>query len=74
MAELLTKEVDVDAFLLERLRQRCPGVTDRERLETTAKLFLGRKALHLMQERNEQSEEAALELGVEAVREARHRE
>ena len=67
-----TKRVEFDSQLLERLHQRRPKMSDRELLESMARMTLGRETLRRVQERNTLSEDEAIELGVEAVHEARH--
>jgi hypothetical protein len=66
-----TTSVEIETALLERLRQRRPGPTDRELLESVVLSMLGRATLRTMQERNALSEDEAIVLGVRAVREAR---
>lgn len=66
-----SKPIEVDAQLLERLRARHPGKTDREIFEGLARVNLGFAALRWSQERNALSEKEATELGVQAVHEAR---
>lgn len=46
---------------------------DSELLESMAKMTLGRETLRRVQERNTLSEAEAIELGVKAVHEARHK-
>jgi hypothetical protein len=67
-----TTTVEIDSELLERLRSRHPGRSDRELIETLAKVALGRVALRRVQERNTLPEQEAVALGVAAVHEARH--
>ena len=66
-----TKRVEFDSELLERLHQRRPEMSDRELLESMARMTLGRETLRRVQERNTLSEDEAIELGVKAVHEAR---
>jgi hypothetical protein len=66
-----TKTVEFDRELLERLHQRRPEMSDRELLESMAKMTLGRETLRHVQERNTLSEDEAIELGVKVVHEAR---
>lgn len=66
-----TKTVEFDSELLERLHQRRPEMSDRELLESMARMTLGRETLRRVQERNTLSEDEAIELGVKAVHEAR---
>ena len=72
MATSPTTTVEVDSDLLERLRKRRPERSDRELVESLAKITLGRETLRRVQERNALSEEEAIALGVRAVHEARH--
>lgn len=72
MAASPTKRIEFDRELLERLHQRRPEMSDRELLESMAKMTLGRETLRRVQERNTLSEDEAIELGVKAVHEARH--
>jgi hypothetical protein len=66
-----TVQVEIDSDLLERLRARHPGKSDRELLERLATIELGMAALRESQRRNALSEEEAMELAVRAVHEAR---
>lgn len=66
-----TKTVEFDSELLERLHARRPEMSDRELLESMARMTLGRETLRRVQERNTLSEDEAIELGVKAVHEAR---
>jgi len=66
-----TTSFEVGTALLERLRQRRPGLIDRELLESVVLSTLGRATLGTMQERNALTEDEAIALGVRAVREAR---
>jgi hypothetical protein len=66
-----TTAIEIDTGLLERLRARHPGKSDREMIEDMAQIDLGFAMLRQAQERNALGEEAATELGVRAVREAR---
>ena len=66
-----TVQVEIDGDLLERLRARNPGKSDRELLERLATIELGMAALRESQRRNALSEEEAMELAVRAVHEAR---
>jgi hypothetical protein len=61
----------MDSELLERLRARHPGRSDRELIERLAVIDLGMAALRESQHRNAVSEEEALEQAVRAVHEAR---
>jgi hypothetical protein len=71
MAASPTKRIEFDRELLDRLHQRRPQMSDRELLESMARMTLGRETLHRVQERNTLSEDEAIELGVKAVHEAR---
>ncbi len=71
MVASATTTVEIDSELLERLRERRPEKSDRELVESLAKITLGRETLRRMQERNTLSEEEAIALGVRAVHEAR---
>jgi len=71
MADPQTTAVEIDTELLERLRERRPGVSDRELVESMARIALGREALRRVQDCSALSEEEAVALGVEAVHEAR---
>lgn len=66
-----TISVEVDTALLERLRERRPGKSDRELLESVARMTLGRATLRRVQERNRLSEDEAIKLGIKATHEAR---
>lgn len=66
-----TTAVEFDTVLLERLRERRPGVSDRDLMESMARIALGRDALRRIQDRRALSEDEAIALGVEAVHEAR---
>lgn len=72
MAASPTKRVEFDSELLARLHERRPEMSDRELLESMARMTLGRETLRRVQERNTLSEDEAIELGVKAVHEARH--
>jgi hypothetical protein len=66
-------DFDFDAALLERLRKRRPEKSDRELLESAARIQLGREASDRARERfaGVPSEEIERE-AVKAVREVRH--
>jgi hypothetical protein len=66
-----TVRIEMDSELLDRLRARHPGLTDRELIERLAVIELGMAALRASQERNAPSEEEALEQAARAVHEAR---
>ena len=42
MATMPTTRVEIDTDLLDRLRKRCPEQSDRELLESAARIQLGR--------------------------------
>ena len=63
--------MEIDSELLERLRERWPQKPDRQLIEDLVLIQLGFAALRSSQQRNALSEDAALELGVRAVHEAR---
>jgi hypothetical protein len=66
-----TTGVEIDTALLRRLRERRPGKSDRELLESVALVTIGRETLRRVQERSTLSEDEAIELGVKAMHEAR---
>lgn len=66
-----TKRVEFDSELLERLHQHRPEMSDRQLLESMARMTLGRETIRRVQERSTLSEGEAIELGVKAVHEAR---
>lgn len=59
-----TTSVEIETALLERLRRRRPGLTDRKLLESVVLLTLGRATLRTMQERNALTEDEAIALDV----------
>lgn len=61
----------MDSELLDRLRARHPGKTDRELIERLATIELGMAVLREVQDRNALPEDEALEQAVRAVHEAR---
>jgi hypothetical protein len=65
------KTVEIDSELLERLHERRPQMSDRELLESMAKMTLGRESLRRVQGRNMLSEDEAIAPGVKAVHDAR---
>lgn len=67
-----TKRVEFDSELLDRLHEGRPDMSDRELLESMARMTLGRETLRRVHERNMLSEDEAIELGVKVVHEARH--
>lgn len=68
---MATTNVEIDADLLARLRERHPGKDDRSLIEDLARIELGFGAVRDAQKRNALSEDEATELGVQAVHEAR---
>lgn len=66
-----TVQVDMDGELLQRLRERHPGKSDRELIERLAIIELDMAVLRESQRRNAVPEEEALEQAVRAVHEAR---
>lgn len=66
-----TTRVEIDSELLGRLRTRHPGKDDRALIEALARIELGFAAVRDAQERNVLDEQAADELAVRAVHEAR---
>jgi hypothetical protein len=66
-----TVQVEINGELLERLRARHLGKSDRELIERLATIELGMAALRESQRRNALSEEEAMDLAVRAVHEAR---
>lgn len=66
-----TTSIEIDTELLKRLRERRPGRSDRELLESMALITLGRATLRTIQERNALTEDEAIALGVRAVHEIR---
>lgn len=73
MAATPTTPVEIDSELLERLRSRSPGRSDRELLERLARIHLGWEASERARERfaGVPSEEIERE-AIKAVREVRH--
>lgn len=71
MATGTTTTVEVETSLLERLRERFPGRSDRDLLEAAARIRLGRDAIRDAQHRSGLSDEEAIALGVKAVHDAR---
>jgi hypothetical protein len=66
-----TVRVDIDGDLLQRLRERNPGKTDRELIERLAIIDVGMAVLRESQRRNAVPEDEALQQAVQAVHEAR---
>jgi hypothetical protein len=63
--------VEIDTALLKRLRERRPGKSDRELLESVALVAIGRETLRRVQDRNALTEDEAIALGAKAMHEAR---
>ena len=66
-----TTKIEIDSELLDELRSRHPGKPDQTLIEDLARIELGFAALHDAQARNALSEEDAMALALEAVRETR---
>jgi hypothetical protein len=72
MAATPTTSVEIDSGLLERLRERDRGKSDRELLEDLAVIELGFETIRLVQERNTGADEdEVMAEAVKAAREAR---
>jgi hypothetical protein len=71
MGTATTTRVEIDTAILERLRERFPGRTDRELLEAAAQIRLGREAIKDVQARSGLSDDEAIALAVEAVHDSR---
>lgn len=71
MGTATTTSVEIETSLLERLRERFPGRSDRDLLEAAARIRLGRDAIREVQERSALSDDEAIALGVKAVHESR---
>jgi hypothetical protein len=71
MGMATTANVEIDTTILERLRERFPGRSDRELLEAAARIRLGREAITDAQTRAALSDDEAIELGVKAVHDSR---
>jgi hypothetical protein len=63
MAGSPTRRVEFDSELLDRLHERRPAMSDRELLESMARMSLGRETLRSVQERYALSEDEAIGLG-----------
>jgi hypothetical protein len=61
-----TTTVEIDTALLERLRERSPGKSDRELLEDIATITLGFETIARVQQRNADADED--EVMAEAVK------
>lgn len=68
---MATTSVEIDSELLARLRDRHPGKDDRSLIEDLARVELGFASLREAQKRNALDEDAATEIAVRAVHEAR---
>jgi len=68
---MATVQVEINSELLEGLRARHPGKSDRELIERLAIIELGMTALRETQRRDADPEEVVLEEAVRAVHEAR---
>jgi hypothetical protein len=66
-----TTTVEIDSELLEQLRERAPGRSDRETLERVARIQLGFETIRRVQERNAAAGVDDDEVMAEAVRSAR---
>lgn len=66
-----TRSIEIDSDVLERLRARHPGKSDRELIEDLVLIELGRATLSDVQRRFALPEQEAISLGVRAVHEAR---
>jgi hypothetical protein len=66
-----TTKVEIENRLLERLRRRDPGKSDRELLEAVARIVLGREAIRRAQEDFALDEAEAVAVGARLAREAR---
>lgn len=66
-----TVKVEMDGELLERLRARHPGKTDRELIERLAAIEVGMAALREGQECNALGEDEAMDLALRAIDEVR---
>lgn len=67
-----TTTVEIDTALLERLRERVPGKSDRELLEDIATITLGFETIARVQQRNaDADEDEVMAEAVKAVHEVR---
>jgi hypothetical protein len=67
-----TTTVEIDTALLERLRECSPGKSDRELVESTASVALGREAIRHIRERFADRDSGEIEAeAIKAAREAR---
>lgn len=74
MASTGTRTVEIDSELLDRLRQRSPGRSDRETLERVARIQLGFETIRAVQDRSEAAgvdDDEVMAEAVRAVRETR---
>lgn len=73
MAASPTTRVEIDSDLLDRLRERRPGLDDRELLESAVRIQLGREAIARLRQRfADVPEDEIQRQAVKAVREVRH--
>lgn len=72
LSAMATTTVEIDRELLERLRERFPGRSDSDLLESAARIRLGRETIREAQERFGLDDEEAIALGVRALHESRH--
>lgn len=63
--------MEIDSALLERLRSRDPDKSDRELVESLARVALGREVIHHAQEALALEDADAVAVGARAAREAR---
>ena len=72
MGRATTTTVEIDTALLERLRERSPGKSDRALIESLATIALGREAIYVIRERFADHDSREVDAAaVKAVREAR---
>lgn len=72
MSASSTTTVETDTALLERLRERSPGKSDRELLEELATITLGFETIARVQQRNaDANEDEVMAEAVSAVHEVR---
>jgi hypothetical protein len=72
MSKQAVTMVGIDTELLKALRAEAPGKADQELLEDLAHRKLGMSAIRRIRSRFNLSEDEAIRVGVEAVRQARH--
>jgi hypothetical protein len=69
---MATTTVQIDTALLERLRERAPGKSDRELLEEIATITLGFETIARLQQRNaDADDDEVMAEAVKAVHEIR---